>query len=391
VVDVVVPVHDEEADVESSLRRLHEHLTRSFPYSFRITVAENASTDRTLEVARRVAAELPGVQVLVLAEQGRGRALRTAWLASDAAVLAYMDVDLSTDLAALLPLVAPLISGHSDLAIGSRLSPSSRVVRGAEREFISRSYNRLLRIALGTSLADAQCGFKAIRADVAGQLLPLVQDDGWFFDTELLFLAEQIGLRIHEVPVDWVDDPDSRVDVLRTARADVAGIARVLRRRAAGRLPITDLRARIGRQALGDPAPSGVRRQVAVFGVAGAFSTAAYLAVFTVLRGLGPAELANLAALLTTAVANTAANRRLTFGVRGRAGAGRAQLRGLLVFLLGAALTSGSLALLRSAEPRPTRAAELVVLLLATAVATVLRFVLPATGGPRKETPRLAA
>jgi hypothetical protein len=129
VVDVVVPVHDEEADLGPCLRRLHRHLTEHLPYPFRITVAENASTDGTVDVARRVAAELPGIEVLVLPEPGRGRALRTAWLGSDAPVLVYMDVDLSTDLAALLPLVAPLISGHSDLAIGTRLAPSSRVVR----------------------------------------------------------------------------------------------------------------------------------------------------------------------------------------------------------------------------------------------------------------------
>src|SRR3954466_9200701 len=188
VLDVVVPVHNEEADLEPCLRRLHAHLTEQLPYPFRITVAENASTDATVAAASRVAAELSDVHVLVLTEPGRGRALRTAWEQSDAAVLVYMDVDLSTDLAALLPLVAPLISGHSDLAIGTRLSSSSRVVRGAKREFISRSYNLLLRGTLGTSLADAQCGFKAVRADVADRLLPLVQDDGWFFDTELLFL-----------------------------------------------------------------------------------------------------------------------------------------------------------------------------------------------------------
>ncbi|MCW2531363.1 MAG: hypothetical protein JWP62_933, partial [Blastococcus sp.] len=209
VLDVVVPVHNEQAGLEASLRRLHAHLT-SLPYPFRITVAENASTDGTVEVARRIATELPGIELLVLPEPGRGRALRTAWLASDAPVLVYMDVDLSTDLAALLPLVAPLISGHSDLSIGSRLSRSSRVVRGPKREFISRSYNLLLRLTGTTSLSDAQCGFKAIRADAAERLLPLVEDDGWFFDTELLWLAERAGLRIHEVPVDWVDDPDSR-------------------------------------------------------------------------------------------------------------------------------------------------------------------------------------
>jgi putative flippase GtrA len=379
VLDVVVPVHNEEAGLESSLRRLHEYLTRWFPYSFRITVAENASTDRTVEVGRRVAAELPGIEVLVLPEPGRGRALRTAWLASDATVLAYMDVDLSTDLSALLPLVAPLISGHSDLAVGSRLSSSSRVVRGAKREVISRSYNLLLRGTLGTSLPDAQCGFKAIRAEVADQLLPYVEDDGWFFDTELLFLAERIGLRIHEVPVDWVDDLDSRVHIIRTARADLAGIIRLLRGRTAGCRAIAELRARIGRQPLaGAPAGAGggTAGQLAVFAVIGALSTLAYAALFLLLRPVSSAQLANLVALLVTGVANTAANRRLTFGVRGRAGAGRAQLLGLVVFGLGLGLTGGALALLHAATVRPTRAAEVAVLLVATVAATVLRFVL---------------
>src|SRR3954454_7506296 len=248
VIDVVVPVHDEEADLEPCLRRLHRHLSTQLPYPFRITVAENASTDGTVQVARRVAAELPGIEVLVLPEPGRGRALHTAWLQSPAPVLVYMDVDLSTDLAALLPLVAPLISGHSDLAVGTRLARSSRVVRGAKREVISRGYNLLLRGTLATRLSDAQCGFKAIRADVAARLLPLVEDTGWFFDTELLVLAERSGLRIHEVPVDWIDDPDSRVDIVATARADVAGIARMLRAFAGGRLPVADLRAQIGRR-----------------------------------------------------------------------------------------------------------------------------------------------
>ena len=156
--------------------------------------------------------------MLHLAEKGRGRALKQVWSASDAPVLAYMDVDLSTDLHALLPLVAPLLSGHSDLAIGTRLARGSRVVRGPKREFISRCYNLLLRGTLRRGFSDAQCGFKAIRTDVAAQLLPLVEDTGWFFDTELLVLAERAGLRIHEVPVDWVDDPDSRVDIVADRR-----------------------------------------------------------------------------------------------------------------------------------------------------------------------------
>jgi putative flippase GtrA len=377
--DVVLPVHNEENDLESCVRRLHAHLTEHLPYPFRITVAENASTDATLQIARRLAAELPGVEVLVLPEPGRGRALRTAWLRSDAPVLAYMDVDLSTDLAALFPLIAPLISGHSDLAIGTRLSRSSRVVRGLKREVISRSYNLLLRRTLSTSLSDAQCGFKAIRADVAARLLPLVEDTGWFFDTELLVLAERAGLRIHEVPVDWIDDPDSRVDIVATARADLAGIARLARALATGRLPIADLRAQIGRQPLVDPVPGvpvGLFGQLVRFGVIGVVSTLAYLAVFVLLRSGMGAQAANLTALLVTAVANTAANRRLTFGIRGGDGALRAQGLGLVVFGLGLALTSGSLALLHALNPAPSRAAELVWLVSANALATLLRFVL---------------
>ncbi|MDV9175555.1 glycosyltransferase family 2 protein, partial [Streptomyces sp. W16] len=227
VLDVVVPVFNEETDLEPNVRRLHAHLTEAFPYPFRITIADNASTDRTPRIAARLAAELPGTECLRLPEKGRGRALRAAWSQSPAPVLAYVDVDLSTELAALLPLVAPLISGHSDIAIGTRLAPASRVVRGPKREVTSRCYNALLRSTLAVGFSDAQCGFKAVRRDVAEVLLPLVEDTGWFFDTELLVIAERAGLRIHEVPVDWVDDPDSRVDVLATALADLRGIARI--------------------------------------------------------------------------------------------------------------------------------------------------------------------
>jgi putative flippase GtrA len=396
VVDVVVPVHDEETDLEPCLRRLHTHLSTQLPYPFRITVAENASTDRTVEVARRVAAELPGIDVLVLPEPGRGRALRTAWLASPAPVLVYMDVDLSTDLAALLPLVAPLISGHSDLAIGTRLAPSSRVVRGAKREVLSRGYNLLLRGALATRLSDAQCGFKAIRADVAARLLPLVEDAGWFFDTELLVLAERSGLRIHEVPVDWIDDPDSRVDIVATATADLAGIARMVRALTTGRLPVAELRAQLGRGTLADPladpvpgVPAGLVGQAVRFAAIGVLSTLAYLLLFLGLRTVVGAQPANLVALLLTAVANTAANRRITFRIRGGPGAGRAQLQGLFVFALGLALTSGTLAALHAVAARPSRGTEVLLLVAVNALATLLRFVLFrgwVFRGPRRDT-----
>ncbi|GLZ37361.1 sugar translocase [Actinokineospora sp. NBRC 105648] len=378
VLDVVVPVHNEELDLEPCVRRLHEHLKTHFPYRFRITVADNASTDRTWAVAEGLAEELTGVRAVRLEQKGRGRALHTTWLGSDAEVLAYMDVDLSTDLAALSPLVAPLISGHSDVAIGSRLARGARVVRGPKRELISRCYNLILRGALAVRFSDAQCGFKAIRADVARTLLPHVADTGWFFDTELLVLAQRAGLRIHEVPVDWVDDPDSRVDILATALADLRGIARLGRGLATGSLPITELRAQLGRGAISsDPpgVPSGLLRQVVRFAAVGVVSTLAYLLLFVLLRGQVGPQPANLVALLVTAVGNTAANRRLTFGVRGSDGAARHQFQGLLVFALGLGLTSGALALLHGMTS-PARATELVVLVGANLLATVLRFLL---------------
>jgi putative flippase GtrA len=290
-----------------------------------------------------------------------------------------MDVDLSTDLRAVLPLVAPLISGHSDIAIGSRLSRHSRVVRGAKRELISRCYNLILRSTLLTRFSDAQCGFKAIRADVGRQLLPLVEDTSWFFDTELLVLAEHAGLRIHEVPVDWIDDPDSRVDIVATAIADLKGVVRVGRALATGRLPLAEIRAQLGRHPLrptdADVNP-GLLRQLVRFACIGALSTLAYLVLFSLARGSMGAQVANLFALLVTAIANTSANRRLTFGISGRAKAATQQAQGLVVFVLGLILTSGSLAVLHAATHHPHPLLELVTLVGANLAATVLRFVL---------------
>ena len=370
VLDVVVPVFNEQRDLEPSVRRLHAHLRETFPYPFRITVADNASTDATPLIAERLAAELPEAEWLRLAQKGRGRALRAAWSDSRAPVLAYLDVDLSTDLNALLPLVAPLISGHSDIAIGTRLARGSQVVRGPKREVISRCYNALIRSTLAVGFSDAQCGFKAMRRDVAERLLPLVKDTGWFFDTELLVIAERAGLRIHEVPVDWVDDPDSRVDILATALADLRGIARIGRDLARGTLPTAGLR----RSA--DEPRDGLTGQLLRFGAVGVLSTVGYVLLYATLRpAVGP-QAANALALLACAVANTAANRRLTFGLRGRDGALRHQAKGLLVFMVGLVLTSGSLTALHHMAPGAARSGEVGVLVAANLAATLLRFLL---------------
>ncbi|MFI6076102.1 glycosyltransferase [Actinoplanes sp. NPDC051343] len=379
VLDVVVPVYNEEIDLEPCVRRLHAYLAAHFPYPFRITVADNASTDATADVARRLSTEMAGVASVRLDEKGRGRALKHVWTQSDAAVLAYMDVDLSTDLGALLPLVAPLISGHSDLAIGSRLARGSRVVRGAKREIISRGYNLILRGTLAARFSDAQCGFKAIRSDVAVRLLPMVEDTGWFFDTEMLVLAERAGLRIHEVPVDWIDDPDSRVDIMSTAVADLKGIWRLTRALGSGRLPLGALRDQLGRDPLPVAGvPAGLTGQLIRFAAVGVASTLAYLFLYAVLRtpiGAGP-QWANFIALLLTAIANTAANRRLTFGVRGNDRAWKHQAQGLAVFAVGLGLTSGSLALLDGLSSAPPKSVEIFVLVVANLVATGVRFLL---------------
>jgi putative flippase GtrA len=375
VLDVVVPVYNEEADLADSVRRLHRYLRDNFPFTARITIADNASVDDTPRIAAEMAAELTDVRVVRLEQKGRGRALHAVWSASDAEVLAYMDVDLSTDLAALAPLVAPLVSGHSDLAIGTRLRRGSRVVRGAKREVISRCYNLILKSTLAAGFSDAQCGFKAIRADVARRLLPYVADTGWFFDTELLVLAERSGLRIHEVPVDWVDDADSRVDIVATATADLKGIGRLLRGFASGSIPVNTLAAQLG-SSQQSAAPGSLLRQAVRFGAIGVVSTAAYLALFVATHGWLGAQAANLLALLVTALGNTAANRRFTFGMRGRGNATRHHVEGFIVFAIALAVTSGSLILLHGIDPHPHRLVELAVLVLANLAATAVRFVL---------------
>ncbi len=373
VLDVVIPVYNEQVALADSVHRLHRYLRDTFPYPVRITIADNASVDDTPRVAAGLAAELAGVRVVRLEQKGRGRALHQVWAESDAAVLAYMDVDLSTDLTALAPLVAPLISGHSDLAIGTRLGRGSRVVRGAKREIISRCYNFILKSTLATGFSDAQCGFKAVRADVARQLLPHVSDTGWFFDTELLVLAERSGLRIHEVPVDWVDDPDSRVDIVATAVADLRGVGRLLRGFAKGSIPVNAIAAQLGSSRLAS-APRSLFRQVVRFGAVGVVSTLVYLLLFLLMHGLVGAQAANLLALFITAVGNTAANRRFTFGAGGNLA--RHHAEGLIVFGLALAITSGALAGLHAAVDQPHRVLELTVLVLANLVATAVRFVL---------------
>jgi glycosyltransferase involved in cell wall biosynthesis/putative flippase GtrA len=363
VVDVVVPVLDEARVLGPAVTRLHRYLTVRFPFTFRISIVDNASTDGTWLVATSLARELDFVTALHLDERGRGRALRAAWSTSDAEVVAYTDVDLSTDLDALLPLVAPLVSGHSDVAIGSRLAAGANVARGAKRELVSRGYNAILRTVFATRVRDAQCGFKAVRADVARRLLPAIEDDGWFFDTELLLLAEHNGLRIHEVPVDWVDDPDTRVRIVRTALGDLAGSARMVWTFVTGRG-----RIELGRTAR-RPWDDDLGRRLVSFGFIGGVSTAASLLLFLLLHGaLGPVR-ANAVAVTATFVGNTWANARFT-ARRPRAG-----WWGAILLYVGA-LALSSAGLLVAVALGAGRAGQALVLLVTWAAAAAARLAL---------------
>jgi putative flippase GtrA len=227
--------------------------------------------------------------------------------------------------------------------------------------------------------SDAQCGFKAIRRDQARVLLPLTRDTGWFFDTELLVFAERAGLRIHEVPVDWIDDLDSRVDIVATALADLRGMVRLGWGFSRGSIMIPWLRGpspamshRNARHATGRELPRQITRFIAV----GVASTLAYVLLYLVLRGVMSAQAANVLALGVTAVANTAVNRRVTFGISGRVHAARHQVKGLIAFGIGLTLTSAALAALHSGSAHPGRWAEVCVLVAANLVATVIRFLL---------------
>jgi len=367
VVDVVVPVFDEARVLADTVARLHRYLTEHFPFAWRITIVDNASTDATAEIATRLAGTFERVRFIGLDRKGRGLALRTAWTDSDAAVVAYMDVDLSTDLDALLPLVAPLVSGHSDIAIGNRLLPTSNVARGPKREAISRVYNVMLRAAFSARFSDAQCGFKAVRTEVARRIVPLIEDDAWFFDTELLLLAEHNGLRIHQVPVDWVDDPDSRVDVTSTAVEDLRGMVRMARTFAAGGGVMA--RHDDDRRHLDDD----FGRRLVLFAGVGLASTAISVGVYLALRTIAGPYLAVVCALFTTAVGNAWAHRRWTLGRRSAMARSHA--------LATASVTAGSvvLSLVALAATRSAGgglAAELVALGVAWALVAAVRFAL---------------
>lgn len=230
--DIVIPVYNEAHVLSDSVEQLRDFLQESkFPHSWRITIADNASTDSTLAVAHRLQDIYSDVAVVHLPQKGRGRALRKAWLESDAAALCYMDVDLSTHLDALLPLVRAVLLTGNHVATGSRMMRGSKTQRSLGREITSRGFITLIKLLFLSKLTDTQCGFKAIDRAAAHELLPQVENNEWFFDTELLLLAEKGGYRVKNVPVRWSEDQDSRVNIIKTVVEDLRGLLRMRFRR----------------------------------------------------------------------------------------------------------------------------------------------------------------
>lgn len=351
VVEIAIPIYNEEKVLAESVRRLRAHLKQHLPFPFLITIADNGSTDSSWEIATKLSEELSEVQALRVPAKGRGGAVRHAWSQSKATIVAYMDVDLSIDLDAFAPLVASVMSGHSDLAIGTRYAQGSFVDRSLKRAFFSRSYNYLLRNTLGARFSDGMCGFKAARREAIQDLLPLIDDNKWFFDTEMLLFAQRRGLRIHEVPVVCIDDPNTSVHVVRDALDDLLGMAKVARRLVGG--------ARSFR-----------------FRAIWAMSTIAYALLFMLLREVVPAMVANTSALVIATFLNTVVLRHFAFGVRGASFAIRYQLNGQVEFALRLLLTTASIILLHTIWPGVSPTIELAVVFAVVAGSSGIRFLL---------------
>jgi glycosyltransferase involved in cell wall biosynthesis len=228
-VDVVIPVLNEAHVLAQSVATVRKFLSENLPCRWRVVIVDNGSTDGTDRVAQELARQYNDVAFVHLDQRGRGRALRMAWMQSTATIVSYMDVDLSTELAALPRAVQALAEEGYDIAIGSRLMRASRTKRSFKRELISRMYNVFVKLLLFTKFSDAQCGFKVLTRQVVDHIVPQIKDESWFFDTEMLVLAERQGYRIKDLPVKWDEDDDSRVKIVKTAWDDIKGVLRLRR------------------------------------------------------------------------------------------------------------------------------------------------------------------
>lgn len=366
-VEIVIPTYNEEDALSGCVETLvayAEHLG----LDFQVTIADNGSTDQTPLLAAALAERFAQVGFVSIPAKGKGLAIRTVWEKSTADIVAYMDVDLSTDLNALGALLMPLMTNHSEIAIGTRLSPSSRVERGTKREFISRAYNLLMRVTMNARFSDAHCGFKAVKTPVAQQLLPYLKDNTWFFDAEILLVAERAGYRITEVPVDWVDDPNTKVKVWDTAKRDLVGMWCVKRSFMRGEIPFENFQV--------TPRPGSEAGKVVRFVVIGILTTLVYTLLFWLFSQLlANVFVANFSAMLLAAMINTVWNRSYTFQVDKAEHRLTDHVLGIVVFFVGYGFSSGALLLLHYFDPHAHTIANTAVVTLANFVVTVLKYV----------------
>jgi glycosyltransferase involved in cell wall biosynthesis len=368
VVDVVVPVHNGADALNACVARLRDHLADSLPLRWRITIVDSASTDETWKTAQELAEQLSGVTAVRVEAEGRGRAVRAAWEASDAFILAYVDVELSTDLNAFLPLVAPLLSGHSDVAVGSRFSRGAQVARTPRRGLNSRRYSRLLSLTLGTEVRDTQCSFKAVRADVARVLLPAVHANNWFFDTEFLVLAERLGLRIAELPVDWTGHPNTDASETPTQRHDLRGIWRLGKT-----LWLHRVNVELG-ESVPQRGPAGNGNAVFRFLRVALCCVALFLAGFLALQPALGAYGANGLSLTTVTLVCGFASRRYAHGRRAHLASRYRWLKAIAVYAGSLAGTTAVLKILFLSSVKPSLTVQATVATLIAALVVSLRL-----------------
>lgn len=352
---LVIPIYNEEKIIENTVRETIKYLNENTKYSYILVVADNASTDSSPEIVKNLQKEIPFLEYVRLPKKGRGLALHTVWKDFNAEVVAYMDADLSSPLTSLPNIIDPILNNESDVTFGSRLLPPGQAInRKGKRELTSQGYNFLLQFILGATFKDAQCGFKAISKEKFNQVEEEIKNQNWFYDTELLLISQYKGLRLKEVPITWVDDPDSSVKVFKTIVENLKEM---------GRVYFTYR-------------PESVFIKLFKFAIIGVLSTVGTALLFFLLRFVLDPQLANIVSLSTATILNTIANKRFAFKNKTKDPWGKTIIISAISFLLFWIPTAGSLWLLHNFfGVEDNYALETFIVMVASFFGTLMKFI----------------